>query len=81
MKPITQNKLTPQIYYSTAIELDTRQTAILNRLVLTSQELSDDEALDLWQSLNPFLPIFKHSNPRDVFSSLRVVALDKPVKN
>ena len=57
MKPITQNKLTPQIQFSRVIELDSHQTAILNHLVLTSQELSDDEALDLWQSLNPFLPI------------------------
>ncbi|NJM68075.1 MAG: hypothetical protein HC851_21610 [Acaryochloris sp. RU_4_1] len=78
MKPITKNRLVPQIQFTTAIELDDQQTAILNRLVLTSKNLSDDQALDLWRSLNPFVQQFQHSNPRDVFSSLRVVALAQP---
>lgn len=81
MKPTTRYKLIPQIQFTTAIELSDQQLATLNHLVLTSQKLSEDEALDLWQSLNPFLPIFNHGNPRDVFSSLRVVAQSKPVKN
>jgi hypothetical protein len=52
--------------------------ATLNRLVLASPHLSDDEALDLWRVLNPFVQAFQHANPRDVFSGLRVVALAKP---
>ncbi|NJM68241.1 MAG: hypothetical protein HC851_22530 [Acaryochloris sp. RU_4_1] len=77
MKPITKNQLIPQIVFTTAIELDHQQIAQLNRLVLTNRDLADDEALDLWRSLNPFVQQFQHSNPRDVFSSLRVVALAK----
>jgi hypothetical protein len=76
--PTTKNQLTPQIVFTTAIELDHQQIATLNRLVLASPHLSDDEALDLWQVLNPFVQAFNHANPRDVFSGLRVVALAKP---
>ncbi|NJM67492.1 MAG: hypothetical protein HC851_18370 [Acaryochloris sp. RU_4_1] len=78
MKPITKNRLVPQIVFTTAIELDHQQIAQLNRLVLANKDLDDDEALDLWRSLNPFIQAFNHANPRDVFASLRHVALAKP---
>lgn len=78
MKPTLRNKLIPQVHFTTQVELDFQQIAALNRLVLASRDLTDDEAQDLWQALNPWVREFQHSNPRDVFSSLRFVALAKP---
>ena len=55
MKPTTRYKLIPQVQFTTTIELHDQQTAILNRLVLGSKDLTDDQALDLWLSLNPYI--------------------------
>lgn len=76
-KPIAKNRLVPQVQFTTAIELSDQQTATLNRLVLGSKDLTDDEALDLWLSLNPYVQSFDHTNPRDIYSGLRYVALAK----
>lgn len=78
MKPTPKNKLIPTIQLTTQVELDFQQIAALNRLVLSSRELTDDEALNLWQALNPWVREFLHSNPRDVFASLRFAALAQP---
>jgi len=75
MKPTTKYKLIPQVQFTTTIELHDQQTAILNRLVLGNKDLTDDEALDLWLSLNPYIQVCDHANPRDIFSSLRYAAL------
>ncbi|ABW32913.1 hypothetical protein [Acaryochloris marina] len=75
MKPKTRYKLIPQVQFTTTIELHDQQTAILNRLVLGSKDLTDDQALDLWLSLNPYVHTFQHSTPRDIFFSLRYTAL------
>lgn len=75
MKPTTRYKLIPQVQFTTTIELHDQQTAILNRLVLGNKDLTDDEALDLWLSLNPYIQACDHANPRDIFSSLRYAAL------
>ena len=75
MKPKTRYKLIPQVRFITTIELHDQQTSILNRLVLGSKDLTDDQALDLWLSLNPYIQVFQHANPRDIFSSLRYTAL------
>lgn len=78
MKPTPKNKLIPQIQFTTQIELSDQQIAALNHLILGSKELADDEAQDLWQALNPWVEAFNHGNPRDMFASLRVVALAQP---
>lgn len=75
MKPTTRYKLIPRVQFTTTIELHDQQTAILNRLVLSSKDLTDDEALDLWLSINPYVQVCDHANPRDIFSSLRYAAL------
>lgn len=75
MKPTTRYKLIPQVQFTTTIELHDQQTAILNRLVLGSEDLTDDQAFDLWLSINPYIQTFQHSTPRDIFSSLRYAAL------
>ncbi|ABW33391.1 hypothetical protein [Acaryochloris marina] len=74
-KPTTRYQLIPRVQFTTTIELHDQQTAILNRLVLSSKDLTDDEALDLWLSINPYVHTFQHSTPRDIFSSLRYAAL------
>ena len=74
MKPTTKNKLIPQIQFITAVELHDQQVATLNRLVLGDKSLTDDQALDLWLSLNPYIQVCNHANPRDIFSSLRYVS-------
>ncbi|ABW32801.1 hypothetical protein [Acaryochloris marina] len=78
MKPTPRNKLVPIVQFTTQVELDCQQVAALNRLVLGSTDLSDDQALNLWQALNPWVMEFQHSTPRDVFASLRFIALAKP---
>lgn len=76
-KPTTRYRLIPRVKFTTTIELHDQQMAILNRLVLSSKDLTDDQALDLWLSLNPYIQVCDHANPRDLFSSLRYVALNK----
>ena len=71
MKPTTRYKLIPQVQFITTVELDDQQVATLNRLVLADKSLTDDQALDLWLSLNPYIQVCNHANPRDIFSSLR----------
>ena len=77
MKPTTRYKLIPQVQFTTLLELDSQQIDILNRLVLGNKNLTDDEALDLWLSLNPCSQICDHANPRDIFSARRYAALAK----
>ncbi|MGR3279973.1 hypothetical protein ACSYAD_33500 [Acaryochloris marina NIES-2412] len=81
MKPTPKNKLVPRIHSTTAVELDPQQLATLNRLVLENSVLTDDEAQSLWQAINPWVREFQHSNPRDIFSSLRFFALAKPYQS
>ncbi|UJB73004.1 hypothetical protein HRE53_30195 (plasmid) [Acaryochloris sp. 'Moss Beach'] len=75
MKPTTRYKLIPRVKFITTVELHDQQIALLNRLVLGSKDLTDDEALDLWLSLNPYIQVCDHASPRDIFSSLRYAAL------
>lgn len=77
-KPTLKTKLIPRIQFNTQVELSDQQIATLNRLVLGSKALTDDEAQDLWQSINPWVEAFNHGTPRDMFASLRVVALAQP---